>query len=617
MTSTILGISAFYHDSAAALVVDGETIAAAQEERFTRRKHDPRFPVNAVEYCLREGGVDASAIDYIVFYERPLVKFQRLLETYRAFAPEGLESFARAMPLWASRKLNVPGEMRWAIGPRFSGELLFFDHHESHAASAFYPSPFEEAAILTLDAVGEWGTSSIGVGRGNEVTLSHEMRFPHSLGMLYSAFTYYTGFRVNSGEYKLMGLAPYGVPRYTDTILEDIARIHSDGSLWLDMSYFNYCQGSTMTSGKFHDLFGGPPRKPESRITQKDMDLAASIQVVCEEVVLRAVRYAHTLTGMRNLVLSGGVALNCVANGRVVREGPFEKVWIQPAAGDAGGALGGALLAWHRTLGMPRKPVNTDSQKGSFLGPAFESDEIGLFLKSVGAVYERIDDEEILLDRVAGLLANEKIVGWFHGRMEYGPRALGARSIIGDARSPEMQRTMNLKIKFRESFRPFAPCVLQEHASEVFGMAPGEENPYMLVVAPVREAWRTPLSLEDRARMRDPDLRVRVSVPRSTIPAVTHVDYSARVQTVDEERHGRYYRLMRRFHALTGCPVIVNTSFNIRGEPIVCTPEDAYRCFMGTHIDCLVMGDHILMKESQPVGARIDAARYQAQFSPD
>lgn len=613
----ILGISAFYHDSAAALLRDGEVIAAAQEERFTRVKGDARFPTYAIAYCLKEGGITTSQLQHVVFYEKPLVKFERLLETYLAFAPEGFQSFRKAAPLWARHKLRMPQRIATALGGEFPGKLYFTDHHESHAASAFFPSPFDEAAILTLDAVGEWGTSSIGYGRGNRITLTHEMRFPHSLGMLYSAFTYYTGFKVNSGEYKLMGLAPYGQPKYVDVILDKIADVREDGSLWLDMSYFNYCQGLTMTSEKFHQLFGGPPRNPESFITQKDMDLAASIQAVCEEVVLRAARYAHKLTGMRNLVMAGGVALNCVANGRVLREGPFEKMWIQPAAGDAGGALGAALLVWHHLLAEPRQVNPRDSQRGSLLGPAFDDEEIGLFLDSVGARYEYVDDERHLVDRVAHLLSQEKIVGWFQGRMEYGPRALGCRSIIGDARSARMQQTMNLKIKFRESFRPFAPCVLRECVDTVFEMRPGEDSPYMLFVAPVREDWRVSLTPEERKRMQDPDLRIRVSVPRSKVPAITHVDYSARIQTVDSERHGRFYRLMRRFYELTGCPVIVNTSFNIRSEPIVCTPEDAYRCFMATEIDSLVLENFLLLKDDQPPGLRLNADALMAQYALD
>jgi len=616
MCTYILGISALYHDSAAALLADGEIVAAAQEERFTRVKHDPRFPRNAIAYCLAEAGIGPGDVQHAVFYEKPLVKFERILETQLAVAPAGFEPFRRAFPLWAGRKLDLPRYIRTQLGEEFRGYLHFTDHHESHAASAFFPSPFESAAILTLDAVGEWATSSIGVGRGNRIEVSHEMRFPHSLGMLYSAFTDYAGFKVNSGEYKLMGLAPYGEPRYVELILEKIVEIRDDGSLWLDMSYFDYCRGVTMTTPKFHRLFGGPPRKPEETITQREMDLAASIQVVCEEVVLRAARHAHEVTGERNLVLAGGVALNCVANGRLAREGPFDDIWVQPAAGDAGGALGSALLVWHHLIGAPRRPVPGDSQRGSLLGPAFGEEEIELYLSAIGARYERYDEPE-LLDRVAALLDEGKVVGWFQGRMEYGPRALGSRSIIGDARNPEMQRTMNLKIKFRESFRPFAPCVLREHAAEVFEMRPDDDWPYMLFVAPVRSELRIPLGPEEEQRQRDPDLRIRVSVPRSSVPAITHVDYSARIQTVDERRHGRFYRLMRRFHERTGCPVIVNTSFNVRGEPIVCTPADAWRCFMATGIDALVLETLLLRKEQQPEGLAIDAEAHRAQFQLD
>jgi len=617
VATNILGISAFFHDSAAALVRDGEIVAAAQEERFTRRKGDASFPTHAISYCLHEGQINTSELEYVVFYEKPLVKYERILETYLAFAPSGFDSFRRALSLWVKHKLHIPREIGAALGPAFGGQLCFTDHHESHAASAFFPSPFEEAAILTLDAVGEWATSSIGFGRGNQITLTHEMRFPHSLGMLYSAFTYYAGFKVNSGEYKLMGLAPYGEPKYVDVMLGKIADVREDGSVWLDMSYFNYCQGLTMTSEKFHRLFGGPPRKPESFITQKEMDLAASIQAVCEEVVLRAARHAHRLSGRRNLVMAGGVALNCVANGRVLREGPFDNIWIQPAAGDAGGAVGSALLVWHHLLGKPRQSNARDAQKGSLLGPSFRNDEIGLFLDSVGASYEYVGDDNSLIDRVAHLLSQEQIIGWFQGRMEYGPRALGCRSIIGDARSPRMQQTMNLKIKFRESFRPFAPCVLRECVDMPFEMRPNEDSPYMLLVAPVRDEWRIPLSQAELERMHDPDLRIRVSVPRSRVPAITHVDYSARIQTVDPERHGRFYWMMRRFYELTGCPVIVNTSFNIRGEPIVCTPEHAYRCFMATDIDCLVLENYILMKDTQPTGSLQDAEAYKAQYVLD
>ncbi|HXF93350.1 MAG TPA: carbamoyltransferase [Nitrospiraceae bacterium] len=617
MPTYVLGISCFYHDAAAALLCDGEIVAAAQEERFTRVKHDSGFPSHAVTYCLEAAGIRASDLHYAVFYEKPYAKFERLLETYLQFAPEGFQSFRRSIGLWARHRLRIRDEILEGLGENFRGELCFTDHHESHAASAFFPSPFEEAAVLTLDAVGGWGTSSIGVGRGHRLTLTHEMRFPHSLGMLYSAFTYYTGFKVNSGEYKMMGLAPYGRPIYAKLIMDHLLELRQDGSLWLDMSYFNYCQGLTMTSEKFHRLFGGPPRQPESDITQKEMDIAASIQVVCEEVVLHAARHAYRLTNSRNLVMAGGVALNCVANGRVLREGPFRNLWIQPAAGDAGGALGAALLVWHHLLGQERKVGQTDSQKGSLLGPSFTNEEIGLYLDSVGAVYEYVPDEEQLLTRVADLIAQENVVGWFHGRMEYGPRALGSRSILGDPRSPRMQQIMNVKIKFRESFRPFAPSVLKECAHEIFELEEGQESPYMLLVAPIREKWSRELTEEDRRRMEDPDLRIRVAVPRSTLPAITHVDYSARIQTVDAERHGRFYRLMRRFYDRTGCPVLINTSFNIRGEPIVCTPEDAFRCFMATNMDCLIVENFILLKASQPQGSLEDAETYKAQYALD
>ncbi|MBX6362398.1 MAG: carbamoyltransferase [Gemmatimonadetes bacterium] len=617
MPRYVLGISAYYHDSAAALLGDGRIVAAAQEERFSRRKHDLRFPVKAVAYCLEEAGIGPGDVEFAVFYEKPFTKFERLLETYLAFAPRGFRAFRQAFPQWAKRKLKLRAELLRELGPAFRGRLLFADHHESHAASAFFPSPFHEAAILTLDAVGEWATSSLGSGRGERIELTRELRFPHSLGMLYSAFTSYAGFKVNSGEYKLMGLAPYGEPRFLDLILDRIVRVEEDGSLWLDMSYFEYCHGLTMTSEKFHRLFGGPPRKPETFITQKEMDLAASIQRVTEEVVLRAARYAHRLTGSRRLVLAGGVALNCVANGRLLREGPFEELWVQPAAGDAGGALGAALLVWHHYLGNPREVDPRDGQQGSLLGPSFDNREIGLFLDSVGARHDYVPAEEALLERVAGWLKDEKVVGWFHGRMEYGPRALGSRSIIGDARSPRMQQVMNLKIKFRESFRPFAPCVLREHASEVFDVPAGLDSPYMLIVAPVREELRVPLGPEERRKLEDPDLRTRVSVPRSVVPAITHVDYSARIQTVDEERHGRFYRLLRRFHEATGCPTIVNTSFNIRGEPIVCTPEDAFRCFMATDMDCLVLENHLVVKEQQPTDWLRSREAYMARYELD
>ncbi len=539
------------------------------------------------------------------------------MNTYRAFIPNGFESFRQAFPLWAEYKLQMPETILSHLGGEFQGQLYFCDHHESHAASAFFPSPFRKAAILTIDAVGEWSTSSIGQGIDSQITLFHEMRFPHSLGMLYSAFTYYTGFKVNSGEYKLMGLAPYGQPKYVDVILDNILEIREGGSIWLDMSYFNYCQGLTMTSENFHKLFGGPPRRPESPVTQKEMDLAASIQGICEEIVLKAARHIYKLTDLKSLVMAGGVALNCVANGRLLREGPFEDIWIQPAAGDAGGAIGSALLVWHHTLDKERHPEKSDSQGGSLLGPSFTNDDIAIFLDSMGAIYEFVEDEGILVDRVAKLLAEENVVGWFQGRMEFGPRALGSRSIIGDARSINMQRTMNLKIKFRESFRPFAPCVLREFAHEVFEMRPNEDSPYMLFVAPVREDWRIPLGPTEKERMQSKDLNVRVSVPRSKVPAITHVDYSARVQTVDPDRHGRYYLMMRRFYEFTGCPVIVNTSFNIRGEPIVCTPEDAFNCFMATDMDYLVMENHIIKKSDQPSALLQDTEKYRDQYTLD
>ena len=617
MSTYVLGISAFFHDSAAALLRDGTIVAAAQEERFTRKKQDPDFPARAVEYCLAAAGIGAEDLDVVVFYEKPFVKFERLLDTFSGNAPSGFPMFRDALPEWAERKLDLPRVIRTALGDGFRGRIVFAEHHESHAASAFFPSPYEEAAILTLDAVGEWSTSAIGHGTGNRLQLTQEQRFPHSLGMLYSAFTYYTGFKVNSGEYKLMGLAPYGRPLYRDKILENVAAIGDDGALELDMSYFAYLEGVAMTSERFHDLFGGPPRPPESVIGQKEMDLASSVQAVCEEVVLKAARHVQRLTGSKRLVMAGGVALNCVANGRLLRDGPFDGIWVQPAAGDAGGALGAALLAWHHMMGEPREVSARDAQGGSFLGPAYDNESIGLFLDAIGARYHRIDDEEELVDRVAEVLDSDKVVGWFQGRMEYGPRSLGARSIIGDPRSPEMQRTMNLKIKYRESFRPFAPCVLREHVSEVFCTEPDQDWPYMLFVADVQESLHRSLSEEERARMEDTDLRIRVSVPRSTLPAITHVDYSARVQTVDRERHGRFHHLMERFHERTGCPVVVNTSFNIRGEPIVCTPDDAFRCFMATDMDCLVLENHVLLKEEQPEGLMVDADAYRSQFALD
>jgi carbamoyltransferase len=611
--TAILGISAYYHDSAAALVVDGEIVAAAQEERFTRVKQDHRFPREAIAYCLREARLQSDELDYVGFYDKPLTKFERLLSTYLAFVPYGYGSFRKAMPLWLKEKLFLPRAMDEGLGRRYRGRYIFTDHHESHAASAFFPSPFDEAAIITFDGVGEWSTTCVGVGRGNRVTLSHEIRFPHSLGLLYSAFTYYTGFKVNSGEYKVMGLAPYGKPIYKDLILRHLIDLKQDGSYRMDMSYFNYCQGLTMTSRKFHRLFGGPPRAPETLLTQREMDLAASLQAVTEEVMLRTARHAHATTGLTNLVLAGGVALNCVGNGRILRETPFEHIWIQPAAGDAGGALGVALFTWYQLLDNPRKPNGRDSQKGSLLGPQYTDDEIAEVLDRVGAVYDTCASEEHLCDEVAALLAREKVVGWFQGRMEFGPRALGARSILGDARSETMQSVMNLKIKFRESFRPFAPIVLREHVHKFFEMRPGEDSPYMLLVAPVREELRTPLAPDYDAAFGIEKL----NYPRSTIPAITHIDYSARVQTVDRERHPLLHQMMTRFHERTGCPVLINTSFNVRSEPIVCCPQDAYKCFLMTDIDVLVLGRHILLKEEQKKVGADARARHLAQFKLD
>ena len=611
--TAILGISAFYHDSAAALVVDGRIVAAAQEERFTRKKHDFAFPQRAVEYCLAEAGLRPEQLDYVGFYDKPLLKFERLLETYLAYAPAGFRSFLKAMPLWLKQKLHLPREMSRSLQGAYKKRYVFTEHHESHAASAFFPSPFEEAAILTLDGVGEWATTSFGYGRGNKIHLTHEIHFPHSLGLLYSAFTYFTGFRVNSGEYKLMGLAPYGEPKYAELIREKLIDIKEDGSFRLNMSYFNYPQGLTMTSRKFDRLFGGPPRKAESPITQREMDIAASIQLVTEEVMLRAARHVHAETGMTNLCLAGGVALNCVGNGRVLREGPFENVWIQPAAGDAGGALGVALFIWHQLLDKPRACQPLDSQSGSLLGPRFSDDEIRRFLDEKGAVYCRSEGDDDLCDCVAELLADEKVVGWMQGRMEFGPRALGARSILGDARSRKMQSVMNLKIKFRESFRPFAPSILEERVDEFFEMRPHEQSPYMLMVADVQESKRAELN-GAASGLTGLD---KLNICRSEVPAITHVDFSARVQTVDPQRHGQYYRLIKRFEEKTGCPVLINTSFNIRGEPIVCTPADAYRCFMATNMDVLVLENYVLLKEEQPDAETGRRDEYLAQFQLD
>ncbi|MHC4176360.1 MAG: carbamoyltransferase family protein [Planctomycetota bacterium] len=609
--TAILGISAFYHDSAAALVVDGQLVAAAQEERFTRRKHDHEFPIHAVDYCLEEGGLKPEQLDYVGFYDKPLLKFERLLETYLAFAPAGFRSFLAIIPSWLHQKLHLPREIGTGLKRRYNRRYVFTEHHQSHAASAFFPSPFDEAAILTLDGVGEWATASYGCGRGNRITLAAQMHFPHSAGLLYSAFTYFCGFKVNSGEYKLMGLAPYGEPKYADVIREKLIDVKDDGSFRMDLSYFNYCQGLTMTSKKFHRLFGGPPRKPESPLTQREMDLAASVQHVTEEIMLRCARYVHRQTGMKNLCLAGGVALNCVGNGRVLREGPFQNIWIQPAAGDAGGALGTALFIWYQLLGNPRAASEPDAQRASLLGPGFSDEQVRRFLDDTGAKYRYFDREDQLCNHVAEMIARGKVVGWMQGRTEFGPRALGGRSILGDARSRKMQSVMNRKIKFRESFRPFAPVVLRDRTSDYFQMPDNQESPYMLLVAPLADDKRLPGSGED-AKGLD-----KLKVIRSVVPAVTHVDYSARIQTVDPQRHGRLHKLLAAFEAKTGCPVMINTSFNVRGEPIVCTPQHAYRCFMATNMDVLVMEDYVLLKEEQPGGEEHPIDEYLAQFQLD
>jgi len=609
----ILGLSAYYHDSAAALVRDGEIVGAAQEERFSRRKHDPRFPEHAARYCLAEGNVQPSELDYVVFYDKPFLKFDRLLETYTAFAPRGFRSFATALPLWLTGKLfqksllvkelkrALPGAVDW------NERLLFSEHHLSHAASAFFPSPFERAAVLTMDGVGEWATTSVAVGEGNDLRVHKEIHFPHSLGLLYSAFTYYTGFKVNSGEYKVMGLAPYGEPRHAQLIRDHLIDVKEDGSFRLDMQYFDYCTGLTMTNDRFHELFGGPPRRPEAPLTQHEMDLAASIQIVTEEVIVKIARNVAVETGERNLCLAGGVALNCVANGRLLRDRIFDNIWLQPAAGDAGGALGAALGAYHLLKGQPRHLSSPDAMRGSYLGPHYCQDEIEERLTSAHAVFTVVSDDEVI-DRCARALADGKALGWHQGRMEFGPRALGGRSILGDPRSATMQRMLNLKIKYRESFRPFAPSVLAEKASEWFEL--DADSPYMLLVADVREDKRIAISEADR-RLFGID---KLNVPKSTIPAVTHVDYSARIQTVHRQTNPRYYALIERFNELTGCPVVVNTSFNVRGEPVVCTPEDAFRCFMGTELDLLAVGNCLLDKTAQNPSL---VTRYESAFQLD
>jgi carbamoyltransferase len=639
--TSILGLSAFYHDSAACLVIDGEIIAAAQEERFTRLKHDHRFPQHAARYCLREAGLSISQLDYVGFYDKPLLKFERLLETYLAYAPAGLPSFLKAMPLWMKEKLWMPDVIRQEMAKvdgaeddraakkrakKLSWPVLFGDHHESHAASAFYPSPFTEAAILTMDGVGEWATSSIGIGRGNDITLLKELRFPDSLGLLYSAFTYYTGFKVNSGEYKVMGLAPYGEPKYVSLIKDRLVEIREDGSLRMNHEYFGYAQGLRMTNSAFAKLFGEPPRRPESKLTQKHMDLARSIQEITEEVMMKMAGYAYRETGLKRLCMAGGVALNCVGNGRILRESPFTDLWIQPAAGDAGGALGVALAIWHRYLGKPRMSAEqlgtwrssqdmvngiapyADAMKGSYLGPGHTEAEIETFLQSRNLPYRKYSRHE-LAKVVADYLAQEKVIGLHQGRMEFGPRALGARSIIGDARSPRMQSVMNLKIKYRESFRPFAPSVTREHVAEWFEL--DTDSPYMLLVSDVCDNHRRTMSA-DEEQLWGID---KLNVARSTIPAVTHIDYSARIQTVRRETNPLYWEIIDAFHRKTGCPVIVNTSFNVRGEPIVCTPEDSYRCFMRTEMDVLVLENCVLEKVGQPVFA--DDKDWQREFELD
>ncbi len=609
----ILGISAFYHDSAAALVRDGEIVAAAQEERFTRRKHDSDFPDNAIGYCLEAAGTTPDAIDKVAFYDKPFLKFERLLETYVAFAPRGFKSFSMAIPVWLKEKLFQKSllikELK-RLAPDFDWEskLLFSEHHQSHAASAFYPSPFESAAILTMDGVGEWATTSLGFGAGNKVEMAREIHFPHSLGLLYSAFTYYTGFRVNSGEYKVMGLAPYGEPKYRETILDNLIDLKDDGTFRLDLDYFDYCTGLTMTNDRFADLFGAPARDPETLLTQREMDLAASIQDVTEEIVLRLGRSIAAESSQKNLCLAGGVALNCVANGKLLRDGAFENIWIQPAAGDAGGALGAALAAYHYHEGGERKLNGAaDAMKGSYLGPEYTQADIEARLTAAGAKFEALGSDETI-DRTAAALADGLAVGWFQGRMEFGPRALGGRSILGDPRSPAMQKTLNLRVKYRESFRPFAPSVLRDDVADWFEL--DKDSPYMLIVADVVEKRRRQMSEAEKALFGIEKL----NVPRSDIPAVTHVDYSARIQTVHAETNPRYHALLSAFKEKTGCPVLVNTSFNVRGEPIVCTPEDAFRCFMGSDIEVLVVGDCLLKKEDQDPALKLD---YKDAFELD
>lgn len=612
--TAILGISAFYHDSAAAIIVDGQIVAAAQEERFTRIKHDAAFPEQAIAYCLEEAALTPDQIDLVGFYEKPFLKFERLLESTLAFAPWGFKAFLNTIPSWLKTKLHLPRVIYDGLNQQYNKRIVFVEHHESHAASAFYPSPFEEAAFLTVDGVGEWATASYGVGRGNQIEIQSELYFPHSVGLLYSAFTYYCGFKVNSGEYKLMGLAPYGEPRYANLIRENLVDIKPDGSIRLDLSYFNYCHGLTMTSQKFHQLFGGEPRQPESQITQRDMDLAASIQMVTEEILMKMVQHVHAQTGQSRLCMAGGVALNCVANGKILREGPFEEIWIQPAAGDAGGALGVALFIWNQLLRKPRTIRPQDQQQGSFLGPRFSEDQIRKFLDESGVVYHYRQDEEELCNEVAGYIANEKVVGWMQGRMEFGPRALGGRSILGDARSTTMQSIMNRKIKFRESFRPFAPSVLQSRVADYFDFPSNVDSPYMLQVADVQTHQRNTLPAADSGQLTGLQKLQQV---RSSVPAITHVDFSSRLQTVDAGRHGRYFKLMTAFEKLTESPVIINTSFNVRGEPIVCSPEDAYQCFMATNMDVLVLEQFVILKSEQPDARVFEDDQHLDQYALD
>ncbi|OQY97677.1 MAG: hypothetical protein B6D35_14700 [Candidatus Brocadia sp. UTAMX2] len=595
----VLGISAFYHDSAACLVQDGRIVSAAQEERFTRKKHDFSFPTNAIQYCLQESGLKVKDLDFVAFYDKPFLKFERILMTYLAYAPVGIRSFIKAMPLWIKQKIWMKEFIKKELD--FAGKIIFPEHHESHAASAFFPSPFQEAAVLTLDGVGEWATTSYGVGRDNKIDILAEIHFPHSLGLLYSAFTYYTGFKVNSGEYKVMGLAPYGESKYKDVILSELMDLKEDGSFKLNMKYFNYCAGLTMTNKRFDRLFGGPPRKPESLLTQREMDLARSVQEVTEEVMMRVTRHIHRETGQKNLCMAGGVALNCVGNGKILREGPFENIWIQPSAGDAGGALGAAMFVWYQYLENKRTTDNKkDFQHGSYLGPEYKNNSISDYLRKNNIPFAEVSDEDIP-EKIADLIAEQKVIGWFQGRMEFGPRALGSRSIIGDARSPKMQEMMNLKTKFRESFRPFAPSVTKERVSDFFEF--DKESPYMLLVAPVKKEIRREMS-EEEVKLFGID---KLNVVRSSIPAVTHIDYSARIQTVDKDVNPLFYRTIAAFDKKYGCPVIINTSFNVRGEPIVCTPEDAYLCFMRTNMDYLILGNFLIeKKEQKPLDKDID-----------